>query len=234
MLTTSPHLRVRRPSPTTAEFTVTNLPPPTLPLRLLLSTVLLARLVLGCAAVLLLHAKYALSSVATPLGPYAATPSLFTNDFIWYVVYRVHTSRLGQLCTGLAAQIPTLVLIPIAAAVFYVVLLRIHESESVLVLRGLGIQTSSTADTYLASAVTRFIPTEKIQDILVNEAFRGLEVRYYLVVVVEGEDDVVVVFPRLLPRKKIVETVWRGVRGCLNEGDDIRKMDDKAWRSSPP
>lgn len=68
-------------------------------------------------------------------------------------------------------------------------------------------------------ARTRFIPTEKIRDVLINEAFRGFEVRYYLVVVVEGEDDVVVVFPKLLPRKKIVEAVWRGVRGCLFEGE---------------
>ena len=69
----------------------------------------------------------------------------------------------------------------------------------------------------MGTASTRFIPTEKIQDILVNEAFRGFEVRYYLVVVVEGEDEVVVVFPRLLPGRVIVERVWRGVRGCLYE-----------------
>ena len=50
-----------------------------------------------------------------------------------------------------------------------------------------------------------------------NEAFRGFEVRYYLVIVVEGEEEVVVVFPRLLPRRQIVETVWRGVRMCLYE-----------------
>jgi phosphatidylinositol glycan class H protein len=67
---------------------------------------------------------------------------------------------------------------------------------------------------------TRFIPTEKIRDVLINEAFRGFEVRYYLIVVVEGEEDVVVLFPGLLPRRKIVEAVWRGVRGCLFEGDE--------------
>ena len=87
-------------------------------------------------------------------------------------------------------------------------------------LRGLGIQTSSSSDTFLSGSTTRFIPTEKIQDILVNEAFRGFEVRYYLVVVVEGEESVVVVFPQLLPRRQIVETVWRGVRGCLFEPEE--------------
>lgn len=41
--------------------------------------------------------------------------------------------------------------------------------------------------------------------------------RYYLVILVQGEEEVVVVFPRLLPRRKIVEKVWRGARACLYE-----------------
>lgn len=86
-------------------------------------------------------------------------------------------------------------------------------------------QTRESPSSYLASAPTRFIPTEKIQDIFINEAFRGIEVRYYLIVVVEGEDDVVVVFPGLLPRRHIVETVWRGARECLYEKG--RTLDEK-------
>ncbi len=97
----------------------------------------------------------------------------------------------------------------------YLAILRIHTKESLLVIRGLGVQTSTDSSTYLSGATRRFIPTEKIQDVLVNEAFLGFEVRYYLVVVVEGEEDMVVVFPRLLPRRKIVEAVWRGSRDCL-------------------
>ncbi|KAG6014247.1 hypothetical protein E4U41_004894, partial [Claviceps citrina] len=50
--TTTPRLRIRRPSPTTAEFTVTTLPLSTAPLRILL----LGRLLLGLATILLLHA----------------------------------------------------------------------------------------------------------------------------------------------------------------------------------
>ena len=42
---------------------------------------------------------------------------------------------------------------------------------------------------------TRFIPTSQIRDIFIHEAFRGFEVRYYLAVIVEGEGEVVVVFP---------------------------------------
>lgn len=67
--------------------------------------------------------------------------------------------------------------------------------ESLLALRTLGIQTRSVSPFYLVPATTRFIPTSQIRDIFVHEAFRGFEVRYYLAIVVEGEAEVVVVFP---------------------------------------
>ena len=70
-----------------------------------------------------------------------------------------------------------------------------RTEESLLVLRTLGIQTRTLSPFYLLPATTRFIPTAQIRDLFIHEAFRGLEVRYYLAVVVEGEGDVVVVFP---------------------------------------
>jgi hypothetical protein len=70
-----------------------------------------------------------------------------------------------------------------------------RAEESLLVLRGLGIQTTSSSDSYLSTAATRFIPTTSIQDIFIHEAFKGFEVRFYLAIVVEGEEDAVVVFP---------------------------------------
>ncbi|KAF2139268.1 uncharacterized protein K452DRAFT_232413 [Aplosporella prunicola CBS 121167] len=93
----------------------------------------------------------------------------------------------------------------------------LRAEESLLVLRGLGIQTSSSSPTYLSTATTRFIPTASIQDIFIHEAFKGFEVRFYLAIVVEGEEDAVVVFPKLLPRRPILEEVWRGARACLYE-----------------
>lgn len=66
--------------------------------------------------------------------------------------------------------------------------------ESLLVLRTLGIQTSTTSSTYLSTATTRFIPTSQIQDIFIHEAFKDFEVRYYLAIVVDDEDEVTVVF----------------------------------------
>lgn len=70
-----------------------------------------------------------------------------------------------------------------------------HPEESILVLRSLGVQTTSISPYYLVPPTTRFIPTSQICDILIHEAFRGFEVRYYLAAIVEGEAEVVVVFP---------------------------------------
>jgi phosphatidylinositol glycan class H protein len=57
--------------------------------------------------------------------------------------------------------------------------------------------------------------------VFIHEAFKGFEVRFYLAVVVKGEVDVVVVFPRLRPRRAILEDVWRGTRACLFGGGGI-------------
>lgn len=43
-------------------------------------------------------------------------------------------------------------------------------------------------------------------------------------VVVEDEEKVVVVFPRLLPRRETLEIVWRGVRGGFWE-DSMKSAD---------
>lgn len=67
--------------------------------------------------------------------------------------------------------------------------------ETLLVLRGLGVQTSTSSSTYLSTSTTRFIPTTQIQDIIIHEAFEGIEVKYYLAIIVEGANKVVVVFP---------------------------------------
>lgn len=71
--------------------------------------------------------------------------------------------------------------------------------ESLLVIRGLGVQTSTSSSMYWSSAATRFIPTTQIQDIVIHEAFKGFEVRFYLAIIVEGESGVVVVFPVIFP-----------------------------------
>ncbi|CAI9627763.1 unnamed protein product [Alternaria burnsii] len=106
----------------------------------------------------------------------------------------------------------------------FLVFRRNYTEESLTILRGLGVQTSTTSLTYLQTPTTRFIPTTSIQDVFIHEAFKGFEVKFYLMVVVEEEEKVVVVFPRLLPRRETLEIVWRGVRGGLWE-DGVRSVE---------
>ncbi|KAK2629930.1 hypothetical protein QTJ16_000750 [Diplocarpon rosae] len=218
MLTTNPHLRTSRPSPTTVEYTVSTSPTLTLPLRLLIIVTFILRLVVALAVLLLLYSRYLLSSYASTEAQPAALPTALPRNYIDQALGAINRTCLGTLVPRIAARTPLALHLTISLSLSYLISRRLHATESLLVIRGLGIQTSSSADTYLSSSTTRFIPTEKIQDIFVNEGFRGFEVRYYLVVVVEGEESVVVVFPRLLPRRDTVEKVWRGCRACLFEG----------------
>ncbi|KAF4507143.1 hypothetical protein G6O67_005811 [Ophiocordyceps sinensis] len=234
MITTAPRLQMRRPSPTAADFTVTTQPPPTLALRLLRALLLLLRVGLALATLLALRARWAVCPLAAPppASPLPRPPALVSarglwpalDAWLWFALDAWHRSPPAAVVARAAARVPLPLLLAVAAAALWLVGRRVHARESLLVLRGLGVQTSGSPGSYFAAAPTRFIPTEKIRDIFVNEAFRGFEVRYYLVVVVEDEDEVVVVFPGLLPPRSIVETVWRGARECLYEG----RVEDKA------
>lgn len=102
-----------------------------------------------------------------------------------------------------------------SAALIWLCFRRPYVEESLLVLQGLGIQTSTSSSYYFVSPTTTFIPTTRIQDIVIHEAFKGLEVKFYLAVIVEGATEVVVVFPNLLPRLDVLQEVWRGARRCL-------------------
>ncbi|KAG6062011.1 hypothetical protein E4U17_005373 [Claviceps sp. LM77 group G4] len=253
VLTTPPRLHIRRPSPTTAEFTVTTLPCSRAPLRILL----LLRLLLALAVILLLHALWttttmAMAATATCSLSLSAAAASSTGPCLAHTHTHTHThtgtggaafldsplqtaqsaleryqrSPVGEVLRRIATSLPPVVLVALCLGACYALTRRVHCTESLLVLRGLGVQTSESPSWGMSlgwgagGATTRFIPTEKIRDIFVNEAFRGMEVRYYLVVVVEGEGELVVVFPGLLPRRDIVEEVWRGARECLYEKRD--------------
>lgn len=220
MLTTPPTLHIRRPSPTTAEFTVSTRPPPTIRFRILLFSVFLVRFALGTSVLLLLYTKWSQSPYAPPYTPLSSPSTFFSVSNIRYVLHTILSTPLGLSLSRLTATTPPYLLITPCLAALYLCVLRIHTTESLLVLRGLGIQTASTGRTFLSGDLTRFIPTEKICDVLINEGFLGFGVRHYLVVVVDGEEELVVVFPGLLPGRKVVERVWRGVRGCLYEGEE--------------
>lgn len=87
-------------------------------------------------------------------------------------------------------------------------------------------QTSTSSSTYLSTAATRFIPTTQIQDIVIHEAFKGFEVRFYLAVIVEGEPDVLVVFPvsQLFTGPMSRTNESRFPRNCFQSGRYLRRF----------
>ncbi|KAL4817921.1 GPI-GlcNAc transferase complex, PIG-H component-domain-containing protein [Aspergillus spinulosporus] len=196
------HLISRRPSPTTALFTVSNASRHTSTAAKLFFyfQFLLRGAVL--AGVLLIHAarfRRAFFSQDGPIIPWTA---------VW-------SSPLGSFVCCVADTYNFIGIALVSVVLIFGVFKKGYTEESLLVIRGLGIQTSTSSPTYLSKAATRFIPTTEIQDIVIHEAFKGFEVRFYLAVIVVGEPEVVVVFPKLLPNRAKLEEVWRGSRHCL-------------------
>ncbi|KAL1989525.1 hypothetical protein VTN49DRAFT_6722 [Thermomyces lanuginosus] len=192
------HLYVRRPSPTTVCFTVSNAPSrQTWSAKLAFAVEILLRAVIFALVLLTDAAKLR----HLDLG-------ILRGRIDW-------TTGVGRMAARLADRYHWSIVAGASAVLIYAVWRRRYTEESLLVIRGLGVQTSTSSSMYWSSATTRFIPTTQIQDIVIHEAFKGFEVRFYLAIIVEGEPEVVVVFPNLLPRRRILEEVWRGARHCL-------------------
>ncbi|EER26568.1 hypothetical protein CPC735_007410 [Coccidioides posadasii C735 delta SOWgp] len=187
-------LLVERPSPTTVLFTVSNAPSrSSITSKLLFYLEILLRVIIFAAVLLVDAAK---------LRDYA-----FCQDGIipWSNVW---SSPAGLMACHIADRHLWQVIAPSSAVLLYLMVRkgytgspiyveadRLSKEESLLVIRGLGVQTSTSSATYFMSATTRFIPTTQIQDIVIHEAFKGFEVRFYLAIIVEAEAEVVVVFP---------------------------------------
>ena len=218
-------LSITRPTPTTVSYTVSpRSESRTLAAQFTNTIWILLRLAAGIVVLLaLLHEHQALS-----------------NGTIYCLPSRVH-SLLPAL--PVIATLPPALRIGTYALVLWLVSRKGYTSESLLVIRGLGVQTATAGSSFLWGGSTRFIAASAVQDIFIHEAFRGFEVRFYLCIVVEGEEGVVVVFPvsnistlckryctlrnyswltlrtqqSTLPRREILEEVWRGARACLYE-----------------
>lgn len=200
-----PHLIVRRPSPTTVSFTVSNAPQhSSTSAKLVFHVQVIIRAIILCCVIL--------------VGVASIRHTAWVQDVSIIPWSSLWTSRLGDLACRVADSYSLKVVVPVIAAIVYGVFRKGYTEESLLVIRGLGIQTSTSSASYLSKAATRFIPTAQIQDIVIHEAFKGFEVRFYLAIIVEGEPDVVVVFPKLLSKRAILEEVWRGSRHCLYDG----------------
>lgn len=176
-------LTIKRPTPTTVLYTIstrsTNLTIAKQAQRFLIA---LTRMLIGLFTFLTLFKKAQLSSPA-----YIRTLLPFPSTLL--------RGPTPEQLTNVLASTSWKWISPLSLLVLWFVFRRGYTEESLLVIRGLGVQTSTSSATYLSTAATRFIPTSMIQDVFIHEAFKGFEVKFYLAIVVEGEDDVVVVFP---------------------------------------
>ena len=171
-------LSIKRPTPTTVSYTVsTRSEPSTFAAQLTNAISILLRLAAGLVVLIaLLHEHQ----------------TLFHST-----IYRLPASLHSLLpaLPRILATLPPALRIGVYALVSWLVLRKGYTSESLLVVRGLGVQTATAGSSFLWGGSTRFIAASAVQDIFIHEAFRGFEVRFYLCIVVEGEEGVVVVFP---------------------------------------
>ena len=190
-------LTTTRPTPTTVSYTVsTRSNPGTLTSRLTTIALVLLRLTAGLlilAALLLEFNTLATTAGESPswLPTWLSTSYLPSHD-------RHPPNQATIPKDPLPIPLPPLLRAAIYTLTLYLVLLKGYTSESLLVVRGLGVQTATAGKSFLwggGGGSTRFIPASRVQDIFIHEAFRGFEVRFYLCIVVEGEEGVVVVFP---------------------------------------
>lgn len=204
-------LTVKRPSPTTVLYKVsTRSANSTVPARVRRTLTGLARILIGLTLLCILIAK-----AHTSATPRWKTHTDYASTFL--------PLALTEVFNTAASRIPWLYLAPISLAIFSLIFKKGYTTESLLVIRGMGVQTTTSSPTYLSTATTRFIPTNMIQDIFVYEAFKGFEVRFYLAIVVEGEHDVVVVFP--------VSPFMLYVHMCmLMDVARVYSREDRSWK----
>ncbi|KAK6343275.1 hypothetical protein TWF730_010871 [Orbilia blumenaviensis] len=189
-------LRVRNPTPSTIEYTVTTRPERWS--RRFTTTLVLKAIVLGIILFfILLKQDYCDSGLQDGL-----------RNFVLNLKPDIPPKHLDLL----RGKVHWYYLALLGFSGVWIASLRGYTEESLLVLRGLGVQVTTLSSSYFVKANTRFIPTSTIQDIFIHEGFVGFEVRFYLAIVIEDESEVVVVFPKLLPRREILENVWRGSR----------------------
>ncbi|CAK3740539.1 hypothetical protein SEPMUDRAFT_162610 [Lecanosticta acicola] len=195
-------LTTKRPTPTTVLYTVsTRGQSKSLPARLSTYASVLLRLVAGILVLAVLLHEFASHYHHHHQDQAHDLPTWllgFRNFLLWFY----ETTNLTLRRRILLCVVTT-----------WLIFRKGYTEESLFVIRGLGVQTSTSSSSWLlGTGKTRFIPTRAIQDVFLYEAFKGFEVRFYLGIVVEGEEDVVVVFPSILPRREILEKVWRGAR----------------------
>lgn len=123
-----------------------------------------------------------------------------------FLHYGLHTTDVDFLGVSFVVLLTLLV----------VKLHRRVKQESLLVMRSLGLQTTTTFVT--GRRVSKFINKEFIEDVVISEAISVQSVIFYLAILLRKVDSntpcLIPLFHRTLPRLDELRTVYRGIQDC--------------------
>lgn len=97
--------------------------------------------------------------------------------------------------------------------------LRSAQSDEVLVLGGIGLQTT-VRDGLGRVLSRRFVETDAIRSVFIHEAFYRQTVIFYLGALVDDEKHVMLLLPTTVPRLALLQRVLCGIRGALYQEAD--------------
>ncbi|KAG0710319.1 Phosphatidylinositol N-acetylglucosaminyltransferase subunit H [Chionoecetes opilio] len=130
-------------------------------------------------------------------------------------VTQFHTLHMGWLCTAVLMQLATF-------------MYRIHGkivSESLLVVAGLGIQTTATF--YMGKQHTRFIPWGSVVNIIIAETISMQRVLFYMILLVKEESaepgrELIPLFLNTWPRLACLRYIYSACQDVLNPSPSLK------------
>lgn len=102
----------------------------------------------------------------------------------------------------------------VRAAILGIACMRTSLTETFSVFRSFGVQLESQGRFCWQNRV-RFIPEHDVVDIVINEVFVGFTIKYVLVIIVDGQSKLDVVFADSQPRLQVLQPIWQESRQCL-------------------
>ncbi|CAG8434453.1 13771_t:CDS:2 [Funneliformis mosseae] len=139
---------------------------------------------------------------------------IMLSDQSFFGLFDVIYAFILAVVLGLMNQTTITYSISLAMIIIWIwIKLSIVKEESILSIRDVGIQVKTI---YVnGRSVSRFIDKSKISDVIINEGINMLQVKFYMAIIVEGQDRMVVVFEHLLPKLNILLKVYRGTRSVI-------------------
>lgn len=91
-------------------------------------------------------------------------------------------------------------------------LLKTRVTETVIVINGLGMQIERKGRYRIISNSDRFIPSDAIRAVFINEVFEGSHVVYVIQMVFNQTNEVGLVFKELRPQLPVLQEVWKSIK----------------------